>query len=32
MDILQPRNAHLAQPLNSQLQDVNLLLTFGVRY
>jgi hypothetical protein len=32
MDILQPRNAHLAQPLNSQLQDVNLLLTFGVRF
>jgi hypothetical protein len=32
MDILQPRNAQLANPLNSQLQDVNLLLTFGVRY
>ncbi len=32
MDILQPRNAQLAHSLNSQLQDVNLLLTAGVRF
>lgn len=32
MDILNPGNAHLVHPLNSQLQDVNLLLTFGVRF
>jgi len=32
MDILQPGNAHLVHPLNSQLQDVNLLVTFGVRF
>ena len=32
MDILQPSNLQLVHPLNSQLQDVNLLLTLGVRF
>jgi hypothetical protein len=32
MDILNPKNARLVHQLNSQLQDVNLLLTAGVRF
>jgi hypothetical protein len=32
MDILHPNNVQLVHPLNSQLQDLNLLMTFGVRF
>jgi hypothetical protein len=32
MDILQPGNARLVSHVNAQLQDVNLLLTAGVRF